>query len=402
VSIRVAVVLGTRPEAVKLLGIIGRLRRDDRFAVRVIVTGQHAAMPEEILAPFGIAPDVDLEIMKVGQTLNEILSRVMPRLDELYEREPCDLVIVQGDTTSAFAAALAAFHRGIPVAHVEAGLRSFDRFHPYPEEANRRMLSSVTDLHFAPTPWAAKNLVREGVPREDITITGNTVVDSLLMALEHLRGNPAKPVADVREGLVLITLHRREGWQAPGGGVPPLEGILEGIRHSAADHSHIDFVFPVHHNPRVREPVSRILGESKNVHLIDPVPYLPFVQLMSRASVILTDSGGIQEEAPTLGVPVLVLRRTTERPEGLTLGRNRMGGSPEEIQTELARLLAEPPARPAVPAPNPFGDGRADERIRQAILHFRGLAPRPDEFGGATEPLAPIDIAPIVSAKEKA
>jgi UDP-N-acetylglucosamine 2-epimerase (non-hydrolysing) len=404
--IRTAVVFGTRPEAVKLLGTIRRLRDDPRFSVRVVVTGQHREMPQEILAPFGIEPDVDFDIMSAGQTLNEILCRTLPKLEELYSREPFEMVLVQGDTTSAFAAALAAFYRGIAVGHVEAGLRSFDRYHPYPEESNRRMISSLSDLHFAPTPWAAKNLVREGVPRQEIVVTGNTVVDSLLAALDRVARSPqvgaGERVALRGDGrVVLVTLHRREGWQAPGGGVPPLEGILAGLRDAAADHPAVDFVFPVHHNPKVREPVRRILGESTNVQLLDPVPYLPFVDLMSRATVILTDSGGIQEEAPTLGVPVLVLRRTTERPEGLTLGCNRMGGSPEEIRGELARLLLAPPPRARIPAPNPFGDGRADERILAAMLHFFARGPAPDEFAGAEMPLAPVDIAPLAAGTIK-
>jgi len=396
-TIRTALVFGTRPEAVKLLGIIRELAADARFAVRVIVTGQHEAMPEEILRPFGIQPDVDLGIMRPNQTLNDILVRAMPALDRLYEAEQPNLVLVQGDTTSAFAAALAAFHRGIPVGHVEAGLRSFDRFHPYPEEANRRMISSVTDLHFAPTPLAAENLVKEGVRRRDIFVTGNTVVDSLLATLEKLRSGAQpgwqKPLrGDGR--LVLITLHRREGWQAPGGGVPPLESILSGIRAAAAEYPSVDFVFPVHHNPKVRAPVWRILGESENVQLVDPIPYLPFVDLMARATVILTDSGGIQEEAPTLGVPVLVLRRTTERPEGLAVAGNRLGTSAEDIRDELLRHLQTPRPRPRpdAPAPNPFGDGQANRRVRQAILHFLGLGAPPDEFRGS-----PVDLLPMVS-----
>jgi UDP-N-acetylglucosamine 2-epimerase (non-hydrolysing) len=379
--IRVALIFGTRPEAVKLLRLIQLLTEDERFAPQVVITGQHKDMPAEILAPFGMRPDVDLGIMTAGQTLNQMVERIVPRLDELYASKRPHLVVVQGDTTSAFAAALAGFHRGIPVAHIEAGLRSFDRFHPYPEEANRRMLSCVTDLHFAPTPYAAENLLREGVPREEVVVTGNTVVDSLLMALARA-GLQSPPPADTGRRMVLVTLHRREGWEPVDGSEAPLQAILRGIRGAAERFPEVDIVYPVHHNPRVRGPAEQILGSCRNVTLLDPQPYVPFVQLMARATVILTDSGGIQEEAPSLGVPVLVLRRTTERPEGLGAPKRLLGASPANILEQLVLLLEDPPARPTrLPRPNPFGDGRASERIRDGILHFMGIGPWPEEFG---------------------
>jgi UDP-N-acetylglucosamine 2-epimerase (non-hydrolysing) len=374
----VALVFGTRPEGIKLLELVRLLRGDGRFSPRVIVTGQHRQMVDEILRPFGIEPDLDLDIMTSRQTLNGILHRLLPRLEEIYAAERYHLVVVQGDTTSAFGAALAAFHRGIAVAHVEAGLRSFDRFHPYPEEANRRMLSCVSDLHFAPTAFAAENLLHEGVPREEIVVTGNTVVDSLLLALRE-SGPQAAPAASRR--MVLVTLHRREGWEPVEGGPVPIEAILRGIAEAACRRPEVDFVYPVHHNPRVREPAERLLGPLPNVRLVEPLPYLPFVELMSRASVILTDSGGIQEEAPSLGVPVLVLRRATERPEGLAHTRRLAGNGNEPIGPQLDRLLAEtPPRHGAPPYPNPFGDGRASARIRDGILHFMGASLRPEEF----------------------
>lgn len=441
--IRPFVVFGTRPEAVKLLEPIRTLRADARFAPRIVVTGQHREMLDEILVPFGITPDANLGIMRPGQTLNEIVYRSMPKLDELYAEGQPDIVLVQGDTTSAFCAALAAFHRRIPVAHVEAGLRSFNRFHPYPEESNRRMITSVADLHFAPTARAAENVVREGAPESDVIVTGNTVVDSLLLTLRDTRPPESidAPIGDRRGPLVLITLHRRESFEtkATGAGntepagaraaarasVPPsavpsatgpetaaaahftasepcanpravpadaapvdaapgtlLEGILQGIRRAAEDHPEAIFVYPVHLNPKVREPVQRILGGVPNILLSAPMAYVPFVHLMARAALILTDSGGIQEEAPSLGVPVLVLRETTERPEGLAAGTNRLvGTSPARIREEIARCLAADRTRPLkVPCPNPFGDGRAHERIRDAILHFFGAGARPAEF----------------------
>jgi UDP-N-acetylglucosamine 2-epimerase (non-hydrolysing) len=375
---RVALVFGTRPEGVKLLELARLLRADARFAAQVVVTGQHQHMVDEILRPFGAEPDLDLGIMTARQTLNGIIERLLPRLDELYAQERYHLVVVQGDTTSAFAAALAAFHRGIAVAHVEAGLRSFDRFHPYPEEANRRMLSCVTDVHFAPTAYAAENLMREGVPREEIYVTGNSVVDSLMLALQK-GGDEA--AAGTGRPMVLLTLHRREGWDPVGGGHAPIESLFENVAEAARRHPDIDFVYPVHHNPRVREPAQRLLGSLPNVRLLDPLPYIPFVRLMSQASAILTDSGGIQEEAPTLGVPVLVLRRTTERPEGLTHSRRLLGASADNVLAGLDKLLAEPPARAGEPPfINPFGDGQASARIRDGILHFMGAAERPEEF----------------------
>ena len=376
---RVALVLGTRPEGVKLLELIRLLRADARFAPSVIVTGQHQAMVDEILRPFGIEPDFDLGIMTTRQTLNGILERLLPRLEERFAEERPHLVVVQGDTTSAFGSALAAFHRGIAVAHVEAGLRSFDRFHPYPEEANRRMLSCVSDLHFAPTAYAAENLMHEGVPREEIYVTGNTVVDSLLLALEK-----SQKLDEPRSGrrMVLLTLHRREGWDPVGGGRAPIEALFERIGEAARRHPELDFVYPVHHNPRVREPARRLLGELPNFRLIDPLPYVPFVRLMSRATVILTDSGGIQEEAPSLGIPVLVLRRTTERPEGLTASRRLLGPeADDDVVAGLDKLLTQTQTWVGDPPyPNPFGDGLASARIRDGILHFMGAAERPEEF----------------------
>ena len=375
---RVALVLGTRPEGVKLLELVRLLRADPRFAPSVIVTGQHQQMVDEILRPFGVEPDFDLGIMTSRQTLNGILERLLPRLEERFAEERPHLVVVQGDTTSAFGAALAAFHRGIAVAHVEAGLRSFDRFHPYPEEANRRMLSCVSDLHFAPTAYAAENLLHEGVPREEIYVTGNTVVDSLQLALERGRLTDEAPAG---RRMVLLTLHRREGWDPIGGGRAPIEAVFERLAEAATLHPEIDFVYPVHHNPRVREPARRLLGSLPNFRLEDPLPYIPFVRLMSRASVILTDSGGIQEEAPSLGIPVLVLRRTTERPEGLTASRRLLGESADNVLAGLDKLLAQPQVRIGEPPyPNPFGDGLASARIRDGILHFMGAGERPEEF----------------------
>jgi len=397
---RVLVILGTRPEAIKLFPVIRALQEEPRLAVTVATTGQHREMVDQILGPFGIAPEHDLDIMRPDQSLNDIVCRVIPLLESLYKEARPSIVLVQGDTTSAFCAGLAAFHRRIMVGHVEAGLRSFNRFHPYPEEANRRMLSTVTDLHLAATPWSAENLVREGVPRATIVVTGNTVVDSLLETLSRpdlLEAHRVRtvPLAD-NEPLVLITLHRRENWLATTGdaGGPtaasPLEDVLQAIAAAAREYPRARFVYPVHRNPNVQGPARRLLGGLPNVHLLDPLPYIPFVGLIARARVILTDSGGIQEEAPTLGVPVLVARETTERPEGVGCGSNMLIGTrPEAVLDGLRRHLErsmQPTGAP--PCPNPFGDGQASARIRQAVLHTFGLGERPGEFRAADTPAA--------------
>jgi UDP-N-acetylglucosamine 2-epimerase (non-hydrolysing) len=331
--------------------------------------------------------------MQPGQSLNDIVCRAMPRLDQLYAGERPDWVLVQGDTTSAFCAGLAAFHRRIPVAHVEAGLRSFDREHPYPEEINRRMLSAVSDLHFAPTSYSAQNLLKEGVPSDRVMITGNTVIDALLLTLREQSGRTSGDRDDVEDGkrTVLITMHRREAWDAPSGrpSESVLDGILRAIRTSADRHPDVEFVYPVHLNPKVQEAARRALSGAKNAKLIEPLPYVRFVKTMARATVIVTDSGGVQEEAPSLGIPVLVLRRTTERPEALQNGANRLiGTDPEDIERAISATLDRAPlGRRAgtFPHPSPFGDGRATARILQALLHFAGKAERPEPFSCISE-----------------
>ena len=386
----VLVILGTRPEAIKLFPVARALKSEPRLATRVVTTGQHREMVDQILQPMGITPDRDLDIMRADQSLNDIVSRIVPRLEELYDEERPAMVLVQGDTTSAFCAGLTAFHRRVAVGHVEAGLRSFNRFHPYPEEANRRMLSSVTDLHLAATPWSAANLEREGVRRDELVVTGNTVIDALLETLgrkdllEQQRV-PALPEQD-GERLVLITLHRRENWMqsaaASAAEESPLEETLHAIADAAAAFPDATFVYPVHRNPRVQGPAKRILSGKPNVHLLDPQPYIPFVDLMARACLVLTDSGGIQEEAPSLGVPVLVARETTERPEGVEAGTNVLVGTRRDavLAAMTGHLGRKPAPRGPLPRPNPFGDGRAGGRIRQAVLHHLGLGERAPEF----------------------
>lgn len=388
----VLVVLGTRPEAIKFLPVIRALSVEPRVRLGVVTTGQHREMVEQILGPFGVKPDYDLDIMRPNQSLNDIVCGVIPRLDRLYLDLSPSMVLVQGDTTSAFAAGLAASHRKIPVAHVEAGLRSYDRNHPFPEENNRRLLSAISDLHLAATPSAADNLLREGVAREDILVTGNTVIDSLLETLSRpellekfrYRGLALGP----GDPLVLMTLHRRENWMRPAGGPSPLEEVLSAVLAAAEEFPEARFVYPVHPNPNVQEPARRILGNRPNVHLTEPLAYLPFVDLLAKSTVVLTDSGGVQEECPSLGVPVLVTRKTTERPEAVDAGYNFLVGTDrEEVLSALRRHLQRPSRRQgAPPFPNPYGDGHASDRIRRAVLHRLGLEERPGEFKPVIQP----------------
>jgi len=378
----VTVIFGTRPEAIKLAPVIATLSADGRFSVRVVSTGQHREMVREIIGPLGIQLDVDLDIMKPGQSLNDIILAALSRLDVLYRDHRPDIVVVQGDTSTAFAAALAAFHHKIPIAHVEAGLRSHDRWHPYPEEANRRMVSALADLHFAPTRKAAANLLAETAPAESIFVTGNTVIDALKLALSV--ETPTTFQIEPERVLVLITLHRREAWDAQDqDGSNVLANILRGIREAATDHPNATFVYPVHRNPRVRQVAQDLLGGLPNLRLIDPLPYFEFIGLMARSKLIITDSGGIQEEAPSLGVPVLVLRRTTERPEALQSGWNVLVGTDgADIRAAITAELRINRLRPSsIPCPGPFGDGRASERIRDALWAFGNRSGgRPADF----------------------
>jgi UDP-N-acetylglucosamine 2-epimerase (non-hydrolysing) len=382
---RVIVVLGTRPEAVKLFPVIRELRDEPALDVKVVVTGQHRELVDEILRPLAIVPDHDLALERSGSSLNELVAAIVPRLermlDELAPPGVAATVVVQGDTTSAFCAALAAFHRRIAVAHVEAGLRSFDPALPFPEEANRRMVAAVASLHFAPTAAAQRHLEDEGIARESILVTGNTAVDALLHALE--RGGSHATAASARAPQLLVTLHRRESWLTAGGATPPaVESIFAALRDVAQRRPDATVLFPVHPNPELRERAERLLGDCANVRLLRPQPYFEFVKLLASSSVVLTDSGGIQEEAPSLGVPVLVARDVTERPEGIEAGCSRLVGTQaRRIERELLLELARPlRARGRVPLPSPYGDGRAARRIREALVHRLLAGPRPEDF----------------------
>jgi len=377
--VRVAAVFGTRPEAVKMAPVVKVLSGDPAFEVRVIVTGQHRELLDEVLRFFRIAPDADLDLMRHDQSPAQVVEGVLRELTPLLERDRPDLVIVLGDTVSALAGALAAFFQKIPVAHVEAGLRTHDRYDPFPEEMSRRLAGVLANLHFAPTLEAKRNLLQENVDPGTIYVTGNTVIDALLDAAQK-EFAPRDPqvleaLASGRR-LLLVTAHRRENWGEPH------RRVFEALRAIAERHADVEVVFPVHPNPAVRVLARELLAGRERIRLIEPPAYPEFVQLLKACSLVLTDSGGLQEEAPALGKPVLVLRETTERTEGVAAGTClKVGTDPERIARETHRLLTDPEAyRRMARAVNPYGDGRAAERIRLALLHAFGASPRPEDF----------------------
>ncbi|SHJ23685.1 non-hydrolyzing UDP-N-acetylglucosamine 2-epimerase [Desulfofundulus thermosubterraneus] len=377
--LKVLTVFGTRPEAIKMAPLIKELQRHpDRLLCRVAVTAQHREMLDQVLHLFQIVPDHDLDIMRPGQSLFDITRRALDGLEQVMAREKPDLVLVHGDTTTTFVAALAAFYFQIPVGHVEAGLRTGDKYSPFPEEINRHLTAVVTDLHFAPTATARDNLLREGVAPEKIFVTGNTVIDALLATVDpHYRfGDAGLAGIDYRRRRVLlVTTHRRENLGEP------MQEIYLALRDIVALYPDVEVVFPVHKNPAVRGVVQEVLGELPRVHLIEPLSYQPFVNLMNRCYLVLTDSGGLQEEAPALGKPVLVLRNTTERPEAIRAGTVRLVGTTREAVFNETRLLLDDAARyrQMAEAVNPYGDGRASRRISQAILYHFGLSDEPPE-----------------------
>jgi UDP-N-acetylglucosamine 2-epimerase (non-hydrolysing) len=371
---KVLSIFGTRPEAIKMAPVVRRLAVTPGVESLVCVTAQHRQMLDQVLELFAIKPDFDLDLMQPGQDLNDLAGRVLAGLDDILAGCAPDAVLVQGDTTTAFAGALAAFHRRIGVGHVEAGLRTGDIHAPWPEEANRRMVSVVARWHFAPTDAAAANLRREGVAESAIAVTGNTVIDALLEVVARLDADAALraeldgrfPFLDGRR-LVLVTGHRRENFGAPG------ERICQSLA-DLARRGDVQVVYPVHLNPQVQEPVRRLLGGVGDVHLIPPQDYLPFVRLMMRAHLIITDSGGVQEEAPSLGKPVLVMRDVTERPEAVAAGTVRLVGTDRaRLVAEANHLLDDAEAyRAMAHAHNPYGDGHAAERIAKILVGVAG------------------------------
>ena len=358
------IVFGTRPEAIKFAPIISEMEKcSDTMRAIVCVTGQHREMLDDVLDLFDIIPNYDLDIMQPNQALTDITCRVLRGLEAIIDQEKPDILLVQGDTTSSFAASLAAYYHKVPVGHVEAGLRSWDKYHPYPEEMNRRITDALTDLYFAPTSNARENLLKEGIAEECIIVTGNTVIDALLAASNMPYEFDIPELAKTDGSIILVTAHRRESF---GSG---LRSICQAIKRLAKYLPDITFVYPVHKNPRVVESAFSILNDQMNVLLIDPLPYLPFVHLMKRSVMILSDSGGIQEEAPSLNKPLLVLRDVTERPEVIEVGAARLVGTDQDtIFAETLRILEDQDIYQGMAkAKNPFGDGNAAERIVSSI-----------------------------------
>lgn len=368
---KILIVFGTRPEAIKMAPVVKKLEATEGLSVDVCVTAQHREMLDQVLQLFDIAPKFDLNVMKPGQDLTDITSRILLALRDVLKDNTYDRLLVHGDTTTTMAAALAAFYAQVPVGHVEAGLRTGNIYSPWPEEMNRMLVGRMTDLHFAPTQTARNSLLAENVDDEKIVVTGNTVIDALQQVVAQFdadtdlnRQMEARfPFIETGKRMILVTGHRRENFGAG------FENICRALRNISLQ-GDVQVVYPVHLNPNVQEPVRRVLGTSANVHLIEPQDYLPFVWLMQRSSFVITDSGGVQEEAPSLGKPVLVMRATTERPEAVEAGTVRLVGTDaEKIEAAAMELLTDSAAyKEMARALNPYGDGKASDRIATALL----------------------------------
>lgn len=374
--------MGTRPEAIKTAPLVLELRaRKSEFETVLCSTGQHQDMLQQALDAFGLVPDIDFELMTPGQTLTGLTTRVLNALDEIMAHVHPNLVVVQGDTTSAMVGALAAYYNRVPVAHLEAGLRTSDLFQPFPEEGNRRLISTLSTLHYAPTPRAAHRLLQEGVPEQRILVTGNTVIDALFRVRDNAPHVTApKPPRDrrhLRRQRILLTIHRRESHGSP------LESVCRAVLELVARNPEVEVVFPVHPSPFVRKPVTRLLGGQARIKLREPAGYQEFIRLLDSCYLVMTDSGGIQEEAPALGKPVLVLRDTTERPEAVEAGTSLVVGTDDQQVLKAAETLLhdEEAYQAMAQAENPYGDGRAAERVAKALrFHFGLTSERPVPF----------------------
>lgn len=380
-KIKVMTVFGTRPEAIKMAPVVLELQKHPEAITPVVaVTAQHREMLDQVLSLFNIRPDHDLDIMAQGQTLFDITTKAMLGLDKVLTEEKPDIVLVHGDTTTTFAGSLAAYYHQIAVGHVEAGLRTHNKYSPYPEEMNRKLTGAIADLHFAPTETSRENLLQEHVADDKIFVTGNTVIDALHKTVR----DDFKFDDEILQGfnfegkrIILVTTHRRENLGEP------MRHVYKALKQLTEDFSDVEVIFPVHRNPKVREVVNEELGGLSKVHLIDPLDYEPFANIMHRAHLILTDSGGVQEEAPALGKPVLVLRDTTERPEAVSAGTVKLIGTDKDrVYNESKLLLTDEKEYSRMSeACNPYGDGEASRRIIQAIMYHYGLAEsRPDVF----------------------
>ena len=380
-KIKVMTVFGTRPEAIKMAPVVLELAKHPEEIVPVVtVTAQHREMLDQVLNLFKIKPDHDLDIMAAGQTLFDITSRAMMGLDKVLQEEHPDIVLVHGDTTTTFAGALAAYYHQVSVGHVEAGLRTHNKYSPFPEEMNRKLTGSIADLHFAPTSTSEHNLLSESIDGEQIFVTGNTVIDALHKTVRddfQFENEMLQKIDFKNKRVILVTTHRRENLGEP------MRHVYQALRRLVEEFEDVEIVFPVHKNPKVREVVNQELGGMSKVHLIDPLDYEPFANLMHRSHLILTDSGGVQEEAPALGKPVLVLRDTTERPEAVEAGTVKLIGTDKDVVYKEAKELLtnqEEYSRMSE-ACNPYGDGKASQRIIQAILYHYGLSEeKPEPF----------------------
>lgn len=364
-KIKVISIFGTRPEAIKMAPVVKRIEQDPRFDSLVVVTGQHREMLDQVLSYFDINPDCDLEIMSKNQTLSEITINIMSKLTTILQDLKPDIVLVHGDTTTTFAAALAAFYQGIKIGHVEAGLRTWDKFSPFPEEINRQLTDDLADLYFAPTIQSKANLIRESHPEDRIIVTGNTAIDAMRYTVKSDYTHPILR-DDSNKKIILLTMHRRENQG------DSMINVFRAIKRLAETRKDITVVFPMHKNPLVREKAKKYLEGSENILLIEPLDVMNFHNIAANSTIILTDSGGVQEEAPSLGVPVLVLRDTTERPEGVEAGTLKLIGTNEErVLREINRLLDDTEEyKKMSQASNPYGDGKASDRILKSIEQY--------------------------------
>ena len=376
-KLKIMVVFGTRPEAIKMAPLVLELQKQrETIETITVVTAQHRQMLDQVLETFNIVPDYDLDIMGKSQTLLDITSKILNQLDPVIKKEKPDMVLVHGDTTTTFAASLVAFYNQVRIGHVEAGLRTFDKYSPYPEEMNRQMTDDLADLYFAPTGESKDNLLKENHPESSIVVTGNTAIDALKLTVQENYHHEVLDQLDPAKKIILVTMHRRENQGAP------MRAVFGALREMVDQEPNIEVVYPVHLSPAVQEAANDLLGDHDRIHLIAPLDVLDFHNLASRSYFIMSDSGGVQEEAPSLGKPVLVLRDTTERPEGVKAGTLKLVGTdPAVVKSTMTELLTNGHLYLEMAnARNPYGDGRASERIVQAIKHYFGQGEAAEEF----------------------
>lgn len=376
-KLKIMVVFGTRPEAIKMAPLVLELQKQrETIETITVVTAQHRQMLDQVLETFNIVPDYDLDIMGKSQTLLDITSKILNQLDPVIKKEKPDMVLVHGDTTTTFAASLVAFYNQVRIGHVEAGLRTFDKYSPYPEEMNRQMTDDLADLYFAPTGESKDNLLKENHPESSIVVTGNTAIDALKLTVQENYHHEVLDQLDPAKKIILVTMHRRENQGQP------MRAVFGALREMVDQEPTIEVVYPVHLSPAVQEAANDLLGDHDRIHLIEPLDVLDFHNLASRSYFIMSDSGGVQEEAPSLGKPVLVLRDTTERPEGVKAGTLKLVGTdPTVVKTTMTELLTnESLYLQMANARNPYGDGKASERIVQAIKHYFGQGEAAEEF----------------------